>query len=145
VYLPADGKPAPDAADVAAVTSPRGRETILFAEDDASIRKVVVAVLERAGYRAIAATDGHDAVRLLRAQTEPVHLALLDVVMPRLGGPDAWEQMRTIRPDLRVLFTSGYADDQYVASLPANAEVIGKPFRTDQLLNRIRTKLDEKP
>ena len=145
VFLPCDRRPATEVADKPEPTPPRGQETILLAEDEASVRKVVVRVLEGAGYRAIAAADGREAIRLLLEHKEPVDLVLLDVIMPELGGPDAWEQMQKLRPDLRVLFTSGYADDRYLTRLPANADVIGKPYRTEDLLSRIRKKLDEKP
>jgi CheY-like chemotaxis protein len=145
VFLPSDSRLATDVGDKIEPTPPRGQETILLAEDEERVRKVVVQVLERAGYRAIAAPDGREAVRLLREHNEPVHLALLDVVMPELGGPETWEQMRVLRRDLRVIFMSGYADDRYLTRLPPDAEVIGKPFRTEELLNRIRRKLDEKP
>jgi CheY-like chemotaxis protein len=145
VYLLAEGRLATEVGDKLERTPPRGRETILLAEDEEVVRKAVVQVLEHAGYRALAAPDGREALRLLREQPEPVHLVLLDVVMPELGGAETWAQMRALRPDLRVLFTSGYADDRTLAQLPPDAEVIGKPFRTQELLSRIRRKLDEAP
>jgi two-component system cell cycle sensor histidine kinase/response regulator CckA len=72
-----------------------------------------------------------------------VKLVILDVVMPELGGPDAWERMQAIRPGLRVLFVTGYADERYRSRLPPNAEVLEKPFHTEELLERVRRKLDE--
>ena len=116
VYLPADSRLATDVGDKIESLPPRGRETILLAEDEERVRRVLVQILERAGYRTIAAADGVEAIRLLREQPEPVHLVLLDVVMPGLGGPETWEQMRGLRSGLRVLFTSGYADDRYLAA-----------------------------
>ena len=65
--------------------------------------------------------------------------------MPGLGGPETWEQIRGLRRGLRVLFTSGYAEAPQLARLPPGAEVVGKPFRTEELLHRIRRKLDEGP
>jgi two-component system cell cycle sensor histidine kinase/response regulator CckA len=143
VYLPADARLAADVGDKLEAMPPRGQETILLAEDDERVRKVVVQILERAGYRTIAAADGVEAIRLLREGNEQVHLVLLDVVMPELGGPETWEQMRTLRRGLRVVFTSGYADDRYLSRLPPDAEIVAKPFRTEELLTRIRKKLDE--
>jgi two-component system cell cycle sensor histidine kinase/response regulator CckA len=67
----------------------------------------------------------------------------LDVVMPGLGGPETWEQLRALRPDLRVLFSSGYADDRYRQLLPPGAVLLEKPFRAEELLHRIRKTLDE--
>jgi len=75
----------------------------------------------------------------------PVHLVLLDVVMPGLGGPETWEQLRALRPSLRVLFSSGYADDRYRRLLPPGAVLLEKPFRGEDLLHRIRKALDDDP
>ncbi len=147
VYLPADDRPAitTDAGAPSAATRPHpyGRETILIAEDEELVRRPVVRVLEGAGYRTLAASNGLEAIRLLREHEHAVALVILDVVMPELGGPDAWERLRAIRPDLRVIFTSGYADDRYRSRLPPDAELLQKPFHTEELLRRIRRKLDE--
>jgi PAS domain S-box-containing protein len=144
VYLPADSREAVDADATRESPAPRGRETILVAEDEERVRQILIRILERAGYRTIAAENGVEAIRLLGEQPEPVHLVLLDVVMPGLGGPETWEQMRSLRDGLRVLFTSGYADERFLARLPQDAEVHGKPYRTEELLSRIRKKLDER-
>ena len=60
-----------------------------------------------------------------------------------LGGPDAWERIRALRPELRVIFVSGYADERYRSRLPPDADVLEKPFPPEELLRRIRRKLDE--
>jgi CheY-like chemotaxis protein len=153
IYLPADARGAEpeDARGAEAMGEdlealpPRGNETILFAEDEAQVRRAVVQMLQRAGYRTIAVANGKEAVRALRDTKEVVHLALLDVVMPEMGGPQAWEQMRELRPNLRVLFASGYADQRYREQLSEDAEVLEKPFRMDELLRRVRSKLDRGP
>ncbi len=145
IYIPVAARLATDSDDKAESRPPRGTETILIAEDEERVRGALVQVLQNAGYRTLAAADGAEAIRLLREHQEPVHLALLDVVMPELGGPETWVRLYQLRPNLRVLFTSGYADERYLALLPANAEVIGKPFRTEELLIKIRKKLDEEP
>jgi two-component system, cell cycle sensor histidine kinase and response regulator CckA len=143
LYLPADSRLATNVGDKLASRPPRGQETILLAEDEDQVRRVAVQILQRAGYRTISAANGAEAVRLLRQSEEPIHLALLDVVMPELGGPETWEQMQGLRQGLRVLFTSGYADQRYRKRLPPDTEVLEKPFRTEELLTRIRQKLDE--
>ncbi len=147
VYLPADDRPATTsdagAASAAMRPHPHGRETILIAEDEELVRRPVVRILEGAGYRTLPASNGLEAIRVLREHADAVALVILDVVMPELGGPDAWERLRAIRPDLRVIFTSGYADDRFRSRLPPDAEVLEKPFHTEELLKRIRRKLDE--
>lgn len=143
VYLPADSRLATDVGSKLQPVPPSGQELILLAEDDERVRKAVVQILQRAGYRTIAAADGRDAVRLLREQPEPVHLVILDVVMPELGGPETWQLMREVQPNLRAIFTSGYADRRYLKRLPPDANVLGKPFRAEDLLRHIRKRIDE--
>jgi two-component system cell cycle sensor histidine kinase/response regulator CckA len=143
IYLPADSRLAKDIGDRRAAAPPRGHETILLAEDDERVRRAAMRILQQAGYRVIAVANGLEAIRLLREREEPVQLILLDLVMPQLSGPEAWEQLRALRPGLRVLFTSGYADEKYRKRLPPDAELLDKPFRTEELLGRIRKKLDQ--
>ncbi len=124
--------------------SATGTETILLAEDEEAVRRAVVRMLTSAGYRTISAENGREAVELLKANLASVDLVVLDVVMPEMGGPEAWQQMSKLRPDLGVIFTSGYADARFREHLPRDAELVDKPFRTRDLIVRIRAKLDEK-
>lgn len=142
IYLPCDDRLAEDVGDKIHVMPPGGQETILLAEDDERVRRAMIQILERAGYKIIAAENGLEALRILRELSEDVHLVILDVVMPDLGGPATWERIQGLRQGLKVMFMSGYADDRYRARLPEGAEVIGKPFRTEMLLERIRHALD---
>jgi PAS domain S-box-containing protein len=143
VYLPVHSRLAQNVGNKLEPLPPRGQETILLAEDEDQVRGAVVQILQRAGYRTLAAANGLDAIALLREATEPIHLVLLDVVMPGLGGPETWEQLRELRPDLRVVFSSGYADDRYRQLLPTGAVLLEKPFRAEDLLHRVRKTLDE--
>jgi len=142
IYLPADTRRAPGAGHKVEGMSPVGEETILLVEDEELVRRAVTQILDRAGYRTITAANGLEAIGVLREQERPVHLVLLDVVMPELGGPETWERMRGMREGLRVLFMSGYADEQYRRRLPPDAELIEKPFRPEDLLTLIRKTLD---
>ena len=144
MYLPADERPSKPrtTATASAIPHAPGHETILIAEDEELVRKPVVQMLEGAGYRVLAATNGREAVALLREHIDEIDLVVLDVVMPELGGPDAWERMRELRPGLRVIFTTGYADDRYREKLPSDGEVLDKPFATADLLKHVRRKLD---
>ncbi|MDQ2645358.1 MAG: PAS domain-containing protein [Myxococcota bacterium] len=142
LYLPSDQRLAPGVAGKLEARTARGTETILVGEDDEQVRLVLVRVLERAGYRALAAQDGSEAIRLLREAAEPIHLVLLDVVMPELGGVEAWSQIEALRPGLRVLFATGHGENIYRRHLPPNSEVLDKPFRPEELLRRVRMALD---
>ncbi len=142
ILLPSEGRAASEIDDAPDRTAPAThQETILLAEDEERVRKVIVLALERAGFRTVVAADGREAIRLLREEAGAIDMVVLDVVMPELGGPATWEQMRRMRGDLRVLFISGYADDHLLAQLPPDAEVLGKPFRMEELVTRIRKKL----
>jgi len=143
VYWPAHARLAESVGNKLEPLPPRGQETILLAEDEDQVRGAVEQILQRAGYRTIAAATGLDAIALLRDGTEPVHLVLLDVVMPGLGGPETWEQLRHLRPGLRVVFSSGYADNRYRELLPPDAVLLEKPFRAEELLRQVRKTLDE--
>jgi len=126
-----------------------GSETILVAEDEASLRYLASTVLERLGYTVILAEDGLEAVNLFRVNQSRIDLVILDLVMPRYGGRDALELMRAIRPDLRALFVTGY-DDETARAPGANAVVPGttllqKPYRVDMLGSRVREILDTNP
>jgi PAS domain S-box-containing protein len=116
-----------------------GTETILFAEDNASVRRSLRLLLEQYGYTVLEATDGADAVRVFRENETRVQLVLCDLLMPRLNGKEACEEIRRIRPGMRVLFVSGYGDDVLSGSDPS--KVISKPVHLPHLLARIRAEL----
>lgn len=121
-----------------------GSETLLLAEDNDAVRDLVGDVLEKSGYRVIQCVDGEDAVERFQENSKAVDLALLDVVMPKKSGVKAFEEMLGARPDLKVLFMSGYVDD-----VEARREIfekglpfLKKPLSLDELLYRIREVLD---
>jgi len=143
VYLPVATRLASTVGSKIEAAPPRGHETVLVVEDEDRVRRAVESILQRAGYDTLVASDGLSALKLLADRSAPIHLVLLDVVMPELGGPETWERMQLVRPGLRVIFTSGYADDRYLKRLPPNTVVLEKPFRTEDLLFRIRKALDE--
>jgi two-component system cell cycle sensor histidine kinase/response regulator CckA len=126
-------------------TSPRGSETILVAEDEASVRQLAVRVLESAGYRVLAAADGEEAIRLFAEHAATVDLVLLDVVMPKLGGQEAYERMARLKPGLPVLFCSGYSgpppENGQALIRPGN--FLYKPYAAEDLLRLIRERLLE--
>lgn len=145
LYLPRSATAAPSEpmSDDATRTS-GGSERLLVAEDDPSLREMARQVLQRAGYRVDAAADGIEALSLLNQATEPYALLLTDVVMPGLNGPALARRAREQRPDLPVLFMSGYPDDDtMVRGSAADAHsFIAKPFSGDSLLRKVRHMLD---
>ena len=119
-------------------------ETILVVEDEVDVRRLAVEALEELGYRVLEAEDGHVALRML--DHEPgVRLLFTDVGLPGgLNGRQLADQARQRRPDLKVLFTTGYARNAIVhhGRLDPGVELIGKPFQLANLASRVRTLLD---
>jgi len=144
VYLPrGDGASLP-ATSAAAPRELRGTESVLLVEDDAAVRRLARAALESYGYRVIEADAGARA--LVAARGEPIDLLLTDVVMPGMRGGELAERLRADRPQLRVLFMTGYAADAVTPPHPRSAgALIQKPFTPEALAARIRDVLDGLP
>ena len=121
-----------------------GSETILLAEDEASLRRLTVRILERHGYKVIAAKTPVEALEIAEQQSETIDLLLTDLIMPELSGGDLAKQVSEIVPGVRVLFMSGYADDVVArsGSLEPNAPFLEKPFSANDLATKIRETLD---
>ena len=122
-----------------------GSETILVAEDEPMLRELLTEVLGEAGYRVIAAGDGQEAIELFAAQHEadnpaPVALVVLDVMMPRLGGPEAYQQIRALEPRMPAVFMTGYSTD---LTVPADAAWLQKPCGVETLKRKVREVLDQ--
>jgi DNA-binding response OmpR family regulator len=123
---------------------PGGRETVLLCEDDERIRAQLCDALARHGYEVLVAEDG-DAARALAADfSGTIHLLLTDVVMPGASGPVVATELRRERPDIKVLFISGYSSDSLTRSgLDATEEIfLPKPFRPSEAIRRVREVLD---
>jgi CheY-like chemotaxis protein len=121
-----------------------GTETILVAEDEEMVRSLVCRMLERAGYRVIGAGDGDDAVKKFMENKENVSLVLSDVVMPKKTGKEIYEEIKNLKPDIRVIFISGYTADiiHNKGIQEADIDFITKPFSKNVLLRKIREVLD---
>jgi len=122
-----------------------GSETIIVAEDEEAIRSLIAEMLEQSGYRVITASDGEAAVAVARATGGPIDLILTDVVMPRLSGPETVRRLREYRPDMKVIFMSGYSDATSLRAMVTNteAEILAKPFTRQMMLSAIRKALDQ--
>ncbi len=146
VYLPEAIAPVePRAAPALREPELTGSETVLVAEDDDLVRYLTVAALTSSGYRVLEAMDGEEALSTLRRYEGPIHLLVTDLIMPKMGGVELAEQMRSLRPSTNVLFVTGYAHD---AALPCASgarreiDLLHKPFTSEQLLRRVRRALE---
>jgi CheY-like chemotaxis protein/two-component sensor histidine kinase len=121
-----------------------GDETILLAEDDEGVRRLIELVLRRSGYRVLSAGSGREAVELFRLEEEHVALVISDLVMPELDGREATDAMRRLRPTLEVLFLSGYTAEVISgrAKLRDQDELLMKPVEPEVLLRKVRELLD---
>lgn len=152
VYLPALEEAAGEAGDGAGNRRPRlatvrlgGSETVLVAEDDHSLRKMVERILTGSGYAVLAAGDGEEALARARDHRGEIHLVVTDLVMPRMNGMPLVKALVEARPDCRVLFMSGYADNAVVdrGVLSMHSAFLAKPFTPHQLLSAVRKALDQ--
>jgi two-component system cell cycle sensor histidine kinase/response regulator CckA len=119
-----------------------GSETILLVEDEGGLRSLASDYLEYKGYRVLSAADGQDALRVCQDFDGPIHLMLTDVVMPGGGGPDLAKTVLQTRPDVRVIYMSGYTDRVLSEKLGENASFLQKPFSLDHLASKIRSLLN---
>jgi two-component system, cell cycle sensor histidine kinase and response regulator CckA len=146
VYLPRfGGKPGTiGQSHSGATASPRGRETILLAEDEESVRALSRYVLRECGYAVLEAADGEEALEVCARENGAIHLLVSDVVMPGMGGRQLAARLLTLRPEMRVLYLSGYADDAVIRHGVLEAEVnfLQKPFSAVALASKVREVLD---
>ena len=121
-----------------------GVETILLVEDEARVRKLIVDVLKARGYHVMEATRGEEALRLCKQLGSKIDLAVVDVVMPEMSGPDLVKQVAQLCPQMRVLYISGYTDEAIVHhGIPqSGAAFLQKPFMPDALARKVRDVLD---
>jgi two-component system cell cycle sensor histidine kinase/response regulator CckA len=123
IYLPAVQGLAERPAQNALFKPVGGGETVLLVEDEEPVRNITTLLLETLGFRVLGAENGQDALRLFKASREKIDLLMTDVVMPDLSGREVAEALRSLDPDLKVLFQSGYTDDTVVRWGVLHAEV----------------------
>jgi PAS domain S-box-containing protein len=126
------------------ITPMRGIETILVVEDVSGLRRLMTRTLESNGYNVLTAASGDEALRVLEQYEEPVHLMVTDVVMPGMSGGSLAVRLARIRPEMKVLYMSGYTDDVIVRHgvLEEGVPFLSKPFGTAELIRTIRQVLD---
>jgi CheY-like chemotaxis protein len=121
-----------------------GNITILVVEDAEAIRRLVCTMLAQQGYRCLEAADGVDALRMLDETAAPVHLVLTDVIMPKMTGAELGRHLVRRRPDLPIVFMSGYCDDPAVRDFERMPLIfLPKPFTASALLDKVRQALDQ--
>jgi CheY-like chemotaxis protein len=131
----------------AAPACPGGGETILLVEDEPALREVTRRLLARNGYSVVESQNPDDALRIAEHHPGPVHLLLTDVVMPKLLGKQVAEQVTRLRPQVRVLYMSGYAKPVLASqgSLDAGVILLEKPFSEADLLGKVTEALTIQP
>jgi CheY-like chemotaxis protein len=144
IYLPRVDEP----VERAAAATPRpvgGSETVLVVEDVAAVRAVAREMLTRYGYTVLEAPDGETATQLAAAREGTIHLLVTDVVMPDASGRELADRLVKLRPEMKVLFMSGYTDDAIVRHgvLRQGIAYIQKPFTPEALARKVRAVLDE--
>lgn len=120
------------------ISSVPAGETILVADDTDAIRLLVMRVLGRAGYNCLEAHHGAEALRIAADHDGKIDLFISDIYMPGLRAPEVTEQLRLTRPDLRVLYMSGFADEDVARSGGAGERLLRKPFSGEQLYDAVR-------
>jgi hypothetical protein len=123
----------------------KGTETILLVEDNAVVRGAANLILTEAGYRVLEAVDGEDAIHKFMENKDDIHLLLLDVIMPKKNGKEVYDAIKKEKPDIKIIFTSGYTADiiHRKGIVEEGLDLILKPFSLYSLLEKIRNVLDK--
>ncbi len=147
VYLPVTDAVEPEAPEVVVPATLEGTETILLVEDQEDVRRVAHTILRRHGYHVIEARNAGEALLSCERHPRTIHLLLTDVVMPQLSGRELAERLVAMRPDMKVLYMSGYTDNVIVhhGILDSGIAYLQKPIVPDMLARRVREVLDSKP
>jgi two-component system, cell cycle sensor histidine kinase and response regulator CckA len=144
IYLPVFNMPAENRKSAPDLPLPRGNETILLAEDDSQTRRLSRMILENFGYRVIEAANGEEAVAQFTAHKDEIRIVLLDVIMPRKNGKEAFRLMEQIKPGTKVIFVSGYTADIFKKDekFEEGINFLSKPILHKELLVTLRNLLD---
>ncbi|MGB9286267.1 MAG: response regulator, partial [Candidatus Sulfotelmatobacter sp.] len=141
IYFPCvDGPSEAHGAAPLSLATGGGSETILLVEDEESVRQLVRETLESRGYRVLEAANGNAALALAASHPDTIHLVITDVVMPGLSGHELVQQLLPTRPDAKVLYLSGYAEDAFATPLASEDQkaFLQKPFTLQSLSRKVR-------
>ena len=145
IYLPCvDEEANTPAGEKPDAKPPKGSETVLLVEDEMSVRRLTHQFLEGNGYHVLEAMEGREAMRVSEHYDGPIHLLLTDVVMPGMSGCELVKTLAPLRPEMRVLYMSGYTDDAITGhgNLERASTFLQKPFTLDGLARKVRGALD---
>jgi PAS domain S-box-containing protein len=145
IYLPVIEKETEKAKKEEHITLSGGTETILLAEDEESVRRLMKEVLEEDGYKVIEAADGEEAVNKFMENKDRIDILLLDIIMPKMNGREAYERIKRIKPDIKLLMASGYPTDfiSQKGIIEEGLNFIAKPMSPTKLLKKVRDTLDK--
>ncbi|MBN1611769.1 MAG: response regulator [Polyangiaceae bacterium] len=141
IYLPREPAGSPSIRAKERPSTPvRGPATVLIVEDEAAVRSVAQRILAAAGYTVLTASSGHEALSLCERHAGEIHLLFTDVVMPGMGGRELVERLLSKRPNLGVIYTSGYTDNAIVhhGTLEPGTNFLGKPFHASALIDKVK-------
>jgi CheY-like chemotaxis protein len=146
IYLPkSEEKQSADEGVGQTVEALGGSETILLVEDEEAVRNLGAQLLSSQGYRVLEASNGGEALLICEQYPNPIHLMLTDVVMPNMSGRQLAERLAPIKPDMKVIYMSGYTDDTVLQrGIPSSETAfLNKPFTPDSLMRKVRQVLGE--
>jgi two-component system cell cycle sensor histidine kinase/response regulator CckA len=141
IYFPRVDEPSePLGASQVALASAGGSETVLLVEDEDSVRQLVRETLESRGYRVLEAENGNAGLALAASHADTIHLVITDVVMPGLSGHELVQQLVAVRPSIKTLYLSGYAQDAFPTPLTTDSQktFLQKPFTLQSLARKVR-------
>jgi two-component system cell cycle sensor histidine kinase/response regulator CckA len=146
IYLPRVDEPLEEAGEVVVQKEIAGRgETILVVEDEEKVRQLTVQILRRQGYTVLEASQGNEASHICEQHKGPIHLMVMDVVMPGMNGRELAKSLEPHHPEMKVLYMSGYTDNAIVhhGILEKGLSFLQKPFTLEGLLRKVREVLDK--
>jgi signal transduction histidine kinase/ActR/RegA family two-component response regulator len=147
IYLPhGHATKMEDAKEIKPAAIFRGKETILVVEDEAAVRELASEFLRSAGYSVLEAKNGAEALETIAQSANAIHLVLADMIMPRMGGAEMADRLKKERPELKVLFMSGYSEHAGVQSNQISPQaILAKPFSIATLIGKVREALSGLP
>jgi CheY-like chemotaxis protein len=145
IYLPLSEAEVKGEEKAGSLSVQGGTETVLVVEDDEAVRRLSRDILQNYGYRVIEAEDGEEAIEKFKENKEKINILLLDVILPKRNGKKVYDEIRKIKPDIKALFLSGYAENllQNKGILEEGLNFMPKPVSVNYLLRNVREVLDK--